>query len=499
MAYSIYSKAGTDEAISSALADSLPTAPADIGAATAAQGALADATTVEQVTLTAPLAYTLPAGTPAGVVHRVVFTQNGTGGHTVTYDGQPVTVALTAGASTTVEFWPGGAVVYPGASAPSAGGSVDLVTLTTPAQAIVMPANPQAGDVATLIIAADGGTPSWDAAVTWEGGVGPTLSAVTGERDVLTFLYTGADWLGFVSGLFPALPDAEAPTTPTGLTATATSDTTVDLAWNASTDNIGVAGYEYRVDAGVAVDAFAGTTETVSGLTAATLYHFEVRAYDAAGNRSAWSTAATDTTQAAPIPQITDTFTRADSTTELGTTETGAKAWTATGGVFGVASGKAYLVSGLAADRPSATIDLGSLDQDIRVAFTGTYVDPLSFYQMIVGRWADKANCYQMMANWSSTSPGVITLTRRVGGTNESIYTSPRDTYPPTGGVMRLYIKEEVGGTRLRAYLGETRLTDFLDTNASRPAVSTRAGIAIVPNASLAGTPRFDDFEALIP
>ena len=42
MAYSIYSKAGTDEAISSALADSLPTTPADIGAATAAQGALAD-------------------------------------------------------------------------------------------------------------------------------------------------------------------------------------------------------------------------------------------------------------------------------------------------------------------------------------------------------------------------------------------------------------------------------------------------------------------------
>ena len=42
MAYDIYSKAGTDEAISSALADSLPTTPADIGAATAAQGALAD-------------------------------------------------------------------------------------------------------------------------------------------------------------------------------------------------------------------------------------------------------------------------------------------------------------------------------------------------------------------------------------------------------------------------------------------------------------------------
>ena len=83
-------------------------APADIGAATAAQGALADATTVEQVTLTASLAYTLPVGTPAGVVHRVVFTQT-TGGHTVTYGGQPVTVDLTAGASTTVDLHPVGA------------------------------------------------------------------------------------------------------------------------------------------------------------------------------------------------------------------------------------------------------------------------------------------------------------------------------------------------------------------------------------------------------
>ena len=72
MAYSIYSKAGTDEAISSALADSLPTTPADIGAATAAQGALADATTVEQVTLNANLDYTLPAGVPANTIHQAL-------------------------------------------------------------------------------------------------------------------------------------------------------------------------------------------------------------------------------------------------------------------------------------------------------------------------------------------------------------------------------------------------------------------------------------------
>ena len=125
MAYSIYSKAGTDEAISSALADSLPTTPVDIGAATAAQGALADATTVEQVALTAPLAYTLPEGTPASVVHRVVFTQDATGGHTVTYCGEPVAVDLTAGAVTTVELHPVGTgcvVRYPADAIPGSTG-----------------------------------------------------------------------------------------------------------------------------------------------------------------------------------------------------------------------------------------------------------------------------------------------------------------------------------------------------------------------------------------
>lgn len=150
MAYSIYSKAGTDEAISSALADSLPTAPADIGAATAAQGALADtavqpedlgtaaaadagdfataaqgakadASDVDQITLTGDLVLTLPAGHPAEQVYRCAITQGGAGGYTVTYGGSPVTVDLAANAVTEVELWPVGAgyeVRYPGRVTP---------------------------------------------------------------------------------------------------------------------------------------------------------------------------------------------------------------------------------------------------------------------------------------------------------------------------------------------------------------------------------------------
>ena len=77
---------------------------------------LIQAASVKQITLTAPLALTVPAGFPAEQVYRVVFTQDGVGGHTVTYGGGAVTVDLAAGASTTVELHPVGAgymVRYP--------------------------------------------------------------------------------------------------------------------------------------------------------------------------------------------------------------------------------------------------------------------------------------------------------------------------------------------------------------------------------------------------
>ena len=88
---------------------------------TAALGKIGETLAVRQVALTSNLIYTIPEGTPSGIVHRVVFTQDGTGGHTVTYGALPVTVALTAGASTTVELHPVGAghvVRYSGATQP---------------------------------------------------------------------------------------------------------------------------------------------------------------------------------------------------------------------------------------------------------------------------------------------------------------------------------------------------------------------------------------------
>jgi chitodextrinase len=98
-------------------------------------------------------------------------------------------------------------------------------------------------------------------------------------------------------------PDTTVPSVPTGLTKTGSTTTTVSLTWNASTDNVGVAGYKvYRN--GVVVGTTAGTTYTVSGLACGTSYLFAVGAYDAAGNQatSGSKVAATD---ACPAPDTT--------------------------------------------------------------------------------------------------------------------------------------------------------------------------------------------------
>ncbi|MEV6923264.1 cellulose binding domain-containing protein [Dactylosporangium sp. NPDC051485] len=91
--------------------------------------------------------------------------------------------------------------------------------------------------------------------------------------------------------------DTQAPTAPTNLTVTGTTSSSVSLSWGASTDNVGVAGYDiYR--AGTLAASVTGTSGTVSDLSASTAYTFTVKARDAAGNTSAASNQVSATTQA---------------------------------------------------------------------------------------------------------------------------------------------------------------------------------------------------------
>ena len=87
-------------------------------------------------------------------------------------------------------------------------------------------------------------------------------------------------------------PDTQAPTTPTLVGAFAKSPTEVDLSWNASTDNVGVAGYQIvrnrSVLASVSANSLSYADTTASANTA---YIYVVKAYDAAANYSTASNA----------------------------------------------------------------------------------------------------------------------------------------------------------------------------------------------------------------
>lgn len=92
--------------------------------------------------------------------------------------------------------------------------------------------------------------------------------------------------------------DTQAPTVPTGLNHSNLSSTGFSLAWTASGDNVGVTGYDVRVN-GTILASPTTNSATLSGLSPSTAYVVNVRAKDAAGNLSAYSSSITVTTDAA--------------------------------------------------------------------------------------------------------------------------------------------------------------------------------------------------------
>lgn len=93
----------------------------------------------------------------------------------------------------------------------------------------------------------------------------------------------------------PSAVDTEAPSVPTGLASSNLTTTSVDLDWNASTDNVAVTGYNLYTN-GANPASVAGTSVTVIGLSPGTGYDFSVSAFDAADNESSQSSAVSVTT-----------------------------------------------------------------------------------------------------------------------------------------------------------------------------------------------------------
>jgi fibronectin type 3 domain-containing protein len=133
------------------------------------------------------------------------------------------------------------------------------------------------------------------------------------------YVVTARDSTGLESGpsneaVATVTADLAPPSNPTGLAASAVSNSQINLAWVASTDNVGVSKYLVERCQGSGCSSFAqvatpiGVVISDNGLAASTSYSYRVRATDAAGNLSGYSNTASATTSAAPPPPTIPTF-----------------------------------------------------------------------------------------------------------------------------------------------------------------------------------------------
>ncbi|MDX6646534.1 MAG: hypothetical protein QOK40_2261 [Miltoncostaeaceae bacterium] len=121
---------------------------------------------------------------------------------------------------------------------------------------------------------------------------GPTVSmaltTTSGTAMSLASRETGVDAPQLVVSSLSA-PDVTAPSVPTGLTAATGGSGAIDLAWQAASDDVGVAGYTVYRDGQAVPSAGGATSFKDEGLAPRTWHSYRVDAVDAAGNRSAAS------------------------------------------------------------------------------------------------------------------------------------------------------------------------------------------------------------------
>ena len=140
--------------------------------------------------------------------------------------------------------------------------------------------------------------------ITIDNGIGDVTNlsskSVTPAQNT-TYTLTAANSAGTVTATATvtvvAQQDTTPPIAPILSSATAKSATQVDLTWIASTDNVGVAGYQVIRNNAVLAST-AGLTFSDAGASPNTSYSYTVRAYDAAGNYSPISNSIAVTTPA---------------------------------------------------------------------------------------------------------------------------------------------------------------------------------------------------------
>src|SRR6266480_1576712 len=202
----------------------------------------------------------------------------------------------------------------------------------------------------------------------------PSVLAKTRRTLVAASVLGGLAMVAYAAVPALAAADTQPPTSPTNNHVTGVTETTVSLAWNKSTDNVGVTEYDVFKQ-GQQVMKVGGTTlkATVTKLTPGTQYVFTIVARDQAGNSSQDSNEATSTTKASNDKTPPSVPGNLHSTAQTSSTVT--LAWNAstdnTGGV-GLAGYDVFQNGGAdpvaSTDTPGATV--GSLKANTSFTFT---------------------------------------------------------------------------------------------------------------------------------
>jgi hypothetical protein len=221
----------------------------------------------------------------------------------------------------TVTGWSGGAVISSDATDAHQGSfSIRAVSTASNGRTLTYTFNAQVGQPYTIRIWAKVGpqvsNPAAPAFAAWSGMTGFSTTLIQGtawteyvfnvtasSTSPIIRIYTSnmatsstAGNTIFIDNVSIRAVDSEPPSAVTTLAASGTTATGTGLTWSASTDNIGVTGYQVFRN-GTQVGTTAGTAYTANGLSADTSYAFRVLAADAAGNVSAPGNTVNVTTQ----------------------------------------------------------------------------------------------------------------------------------------------------------------------------------------------------------
>ncbi|MBI9041999.1 endonuclease [Lutibacter sp.] len=225
----------------------------------------------------------------------------------------------------------------------------------------------------------------------------------------------------YVAQIWSSTPDSEAPSAPTNLIASNETNTTIDLNWTASTDNVGVTSYEIFKD-GVLYNSAATNSHIITGLTQNTTYNFTVYAKDAYGNTSLVSNTETATTT-----NIIDVTPPTIPTNVIVSNETNASiklTWTASTDAIGVANYDIY-VDGTYTATSAAT------------SYTVTGLTALTIYSFTISAKdaAGNASATSDAVNGTTTDTPIVCGTESFTNlsTNSSSYTTVNWTGDTSG------------------------------------------------------------------